>query len=388
MENTKKIRIGISANFAWNLYNRKNLLLALQKEWDIFTVSRSDGSENLLRDELNIPFIPLALNNSGLNVFADLAAYGEYKRIYAEQKPAIVLHFNNKPNIYGGMAAAKLGIPFIDNITGLGTAFEKKGILQSVLVFLYKKTFKSPSGFAFFQNKDDKKQFIDLKIIDENRTGLLPGSGVDISKYTPQPATHTEDDGKKQTIDFIFSGRLVKTKGIAEYIEAARKVRSGYKNTRFHIIGELKKGRRFIDTAIVQKAAADGIIIYHGQVKDPEPLMQNADCVVLPSYYREGVPRVLLEGAAMGKPLIAANSIGTREPVHENENGFLCAPQNACELAKTLVRFICLSAEEKKRMGAASRKIAVEFYSDSIIMEKYKEEIKRKLNSQPRKVKR
>ncbi len=361
------MKIAVSANFAWNIQNRQNLIQAFKmRGWDVFAVSVQDGCEVFLRDTLGIPFIPLQVNNSGVNVFSDIAVYRQYKRIYAQEKPDIVLHFNNKPNIYGGKAASDLHIPSIANITGLGTAFEKKGLLQTLLSFLYRQVFKSSLTFAFFQNIDDRIMFFNKKIIAESKTALLPGSGVDIEKYQPQAVLP-----KKETVDFVFSGRLVKTKGIAEYIAAAEQIKKTHTNAVFHIIGDIEQSNRFITKQELDNAVASESVIYHGQVKNPAVFLETIDCVVLPSYYREGVPRVLLEGAAMGKPLIGANSPGTREPIEDTKNGFLCTPKSAASLTKVLQVFLDLSPEERQKMGQYSRKIAVERFSDRIVIERY-----------------
>ena len=369
------MKLTISANFAWNIYSRRNLLKAFKKEgWEVIAIACQDNYAEILEKELSVKFYPVRLENKGMNVFSDIHCFFSYLFLYCKIKPDVVLHFNSKPDIYGSMAASILGIPSVNNVTGLGMTFDRNDLVHTIVSCLYKTAFYAKKNFVFFQNKDDLACFMSAKLININKTDLLPGSGVDIERF--HPTTSSKKTSVTGSDLFLFSGRLVLSKGIREYLEAARIVRRLYPNTRFDIIGEHEAHlSSFIPFSEIIEAEKAGDVFFLGNVADVVPLIAKADCVVLPSYYREGVPRVLLEAAAMGKPLIAADSIGTREPVRDGINGYLCKPRDAQDLADKIIRFICLSDDKKKAMGMDSRKIAENEYSDAIVIAKYLERL-------------
>jgi glycosyltransferase involved in cell wall biosynthesis len=366
----------ISANLASNLYNRKNLINAiLGTGWNVAAMACADHGEIKLEKDLKIPFYPLNMENKGTGIFSDLRTFCSFYRIYQKAKPDVVLHFNSKPVIYGTLAANLLGIPSINNITGLGAVFEKDGgMVQKIVCLLYKFSFSGKHTFVFFQNKDDRELFLKRKLINISKTGLLPGSGVDISYFTPvTPIGAVNADVPSKPTSFLFVGRLIFSKGIREFIRAAGIVQETFPETKFTVIGEILNLSAFIPENELKKAEDAGYIQYHGNTQDVLPFIKQADCVVLPSYYREGVPRALLEAASMGKPLIASDSIGTREPVREGKNGYLCKAGDAVDLSEKMLQFICLSNDAKNAMGSESRSIAVAEYSDTIIIRKYLE---------------
>ncbi len=412
----------VTANSAWNIYSRKRLLTALQKSgYDVIgmgaagsvsgtkqsftkessqpesegksvTVSTSpnDPYAEKLFTETGIPFLPLPMEGDGTKMLKDINLFSLFCKIYRTRKPAAVLHFNNKPNIYGSIAAALHGIPSINNVTGLGVVAEKKGITASVVYFLYRLAFASKKTFVFFQNGDDRQFFLERKLVPQRRTGLLPGSGVDTERFKPQLTKNSEAESSgtieaERSVHFLFNGRLLITKGICNYIDAAYIVKKMYPKTEFAVIGEHDaKNPIFIPWERLQTAITDGTISWYGLVPDVVPYVQYADCVVLPSYYREGVPRVLLEAAAMGKALIAADSIGTKEPVEDGKNGYLTPPSDTASLADTMLRYIRLSAAEKRQMGTVSRTIAETRFSDTIIINSYLERLTAAVSSRER----
>lgn len=363
------MKLVVSANLSSNILSRKNLLLALQTEgWEVLTAGCVDhGVEELA--ELGIPFIPLPMQNKGTAFLADLVTFFSFIRLYMKLKPGAVLHFNSKPDIYGTMAANLLGIPSISNITGLGTVYVGNGgIVRAIVDMLYRTAFKGRRAFVFFQNSEDRSLFLKSRIADENRSGLLPGSGVDIRRYTPaEPNGRLNDD----SVRFLFASRLVIAKGVREFMGAAAVVKAKYPETRFEMIGEFFDFRSFIPKEELDRAIAAGVVEYGGNVRDTKSRIASSDCVVLPSFYREGVPRILLEGAAMGKPLIAADSTGTREPIIDGVNGYLCVPGSTESLAEKMLAFMGLSVEERGKMGRESRNLAVERFSDSIVSRSY-----------------
>ncbi len=373
----------IAANLASNLFSRKNLIQAIKTAgWEISAMACADPASFRFESELFIPFYPLKMENKGMGMLADIRTFFSFYQFYLKKKPDVVLHFNSKPVIYGSLAASLLGIPSINNITGLGAVFDGKGgLVRKIVCMLYRTAFSGKKVFVFFQNRDDRDLFISSGIVKEEKTGLLPGSGVDISLFLPSEKSNAASlPLNSPKTRFLFPGRLVLSKGIREFISAAAFVHASYPDTFFDIIGEMNTAAGFIPESEIRALENSSYISYHGNVSDVPSFIAKADCIVLPSYYREGVPRTLLEAAAMGKPLIAADSIGTREPVRSGINGFLCRSADIQDLADTMIRFICLPQTEKLHMGKESRLIAETEYSDKIIIRKYLEKLPNNVN--------
>lgn len=360
----------ISANKSWNLYNRKRLLNALKGAgWTVIALASPDDLAEKIRDELDIEFIPLPMQGDSTKVSEDIRLFFQYLSIYRKRKPFAALHINNKPNIYGALAASLLRIPSISNIAGLGIIADKTGITPKIVFSLYRLALSFPKSYVFFQNRDDREFFLERHLVREEKTAVLPGSGIDVSAFTPDEEGNQSD---RKGICFLFSSRLLVSKGIEQYIEAASQIKSEYPDTEFDVIGEYDSDNPiFISPEKLESARNTGLITYYGNVPDVKPFIRKADCVVLPSFYREGVPRVLLEGAAMGKPLIAADSVGTREPVEDGQNGFLVAPEDTGSLLEGMLRIIRASRSERSEMGRKSRHIAETRFSDTIILESY-----------------
>lgn len=367
-------KLVISANTAWNLLSRTRLLSALKNDgWEVTACAAPDEHAMRITESTGIPFIALPMKSDSTNVFQDFLLFMRYLGLYSRIKPQAVLHINNKPNIWGTLAANLLGIPSISNITGLGVVAEKKGVIKKLVYALYKVAFRSGKAWVFFQNSDDSLFFRENGLVaDMSRTRLLPGSGVDLAKYAINDAYCYKDSGVPPV--FLFSGRLLITKGIRVYIQAAQRVVHLYPGTRFIIIGELEKDNPvFIPDSELSRAVTSGLVEYCGKVQDVRSYLEEADCVVLPSWYREGVPRALLEAAACGKPLIAADSPGTREPVEHGVNGYRVIPEDVSSLVEAMLHFITLTDKQKKAMGCESRCLAEKRFSDLLVLEAYLE---------------
>lgn len=370
------MRAVVTANLASNLGSRKNLLQALSKAgWELLLAGRADHGTEGLKD-LGYEFQELPMENKGTNLFADLGTLIAFFRLYRKFRPDAVLHFNSKPDIYGSMAASLLGIPAISNVTGLGMVYVGSGgPVRLVVNALYRLAFLGKRNKVFFQNEDDRDLFVGMKILRREKALLLPGSGVDVDRFRPDsdpepPRGRAVEAG---SFTFLFASRLVLSKGVREFIAAAAELRKEMPRVRFVMMGEHLDFKSFIPRVELEAALAQGIVEYRGEERDTLSALRDCDCVVLPSYYREGVPRILLEGAAMGKPLIAADSIGTREPVIDGKNGFLCIPGSAADLAAKMRRMAQMTAEERFRMGQASRQTAEERFADRIVTRRYLE---------------
>jgi glycosyltransferase involved in cell wall biosynthesis len=281
----------------------------------------------------------------------------------------VVLHFTIKPNIYGTLAARLAGVPSINNVSGLGTVFLIENLVSKVARGLYRLAFRFPHK-VFFQNNDDRELFIRYGLIRPARTGLVPGSGVDLARFRPQPASE-----KAAAAPFIFLmvARVLYEKGIVEYFAAARQVRAalGPGQVRFQLLGALDEaGGVGVPRATFEQWLAEGLIDYLGTSDDVAAHLHRADCVVLPSY-REGTPKTLLEAAACGKPLITTDVPGCRETVQNGYNGYLCQVRSAPDLADKLLAVAQLPPARLAAMGAASRQLAETKFDEQLVLREY-----------------
>ena len=358
----------ISANTAWNIANfREGLLRALLAAGlDVVVLAPPDAHVPKIV-ALGCRFIPLPMDNRGTSPTADLLLLWRFWRILGRVRPVAYLGYTIKPNVYGSLAAQALGIPTINNIAGLGTAFIRQSWLTTMAKLLYRVAL-ARAGRVFFQNQDDRKRFVGDGIVDLGQTELLPGSGIDLNKFLP--LARSRADGE---IRFLLIARLLWDKGIGEFVEAARVVRRQRPEARFQLLGFLDvPNRTAIDRATLEGWVKEGVVDYLGQTDDVRPFIADADCVVLPSY-REGVSRTLLEAAAAGRPLIATDVPGCREVVEEGSNGFLCRARDAEDLARTLLRFCALDAGSRAAMGRASRGKAEREFDEAIVIDHYLE---------------
>ena len=356
-------RVVIAANSAWHIANfRAELIRALiEQGYEPVVVAPADSTVRL--QDLGVQHVDLPLERSGLNPFVDLALLARYRRILKQIRPIAFLGFTIKPNIFGGYAASTLGIPSIANISGLGTAFIKRGPLQSLVSRLYRFALRR-ARIVFFQNPNDQALFLQRRLVRADQAQLLPGSGVDLDRFQQEALP----DGP---ITFLFIGRLLGDKGVRELIGAARKLRTSHPNVRVQLLGPLDGGNRTaISRAELNDWVSHGLIQYLGETEDVRPFIKEATAVVLPSY-REGLPRSLLEAAAMGRPLIATDVPGCREVVDDGTNGLLCAPQSAESLADAMRRLADLTPEERSAMGLASRRKVEAQFSETVVIQAY-----------------
>jgi glycosyltransferase involved in cell wall biosynthesis len=304
------------------------------------------------------------MDSRGVNPIKDTALIFELMSIYRRIKPDIILHYTIKPNVYGTIAASILGIPVINNVCGLGTVFLKKNLVSRIALALYKISFRFPQK-VFFQNEDDLNLFVQKKLVRKEVVDLVPGSGIDLAKFTPF------DFKRNKRFTFLLISRLITDKGILEYIDAVRKLKREGVDARFQILGAIDaEHKRGISPELVQQWVDSGIIEYLGTTKDVRTFIQDADCIVLPSY-REGTPRTLLEAASSAKPMIATDVPGCNNVVEDNVNGLLCRIKDADDLAEKMRAMSSLKDETLRNFGLNARaKIEAQF-DESIVINKY-----------------
>jgi glycosyltransferase involved in cell wall biosynthesis len=259
------------------------------------------------------------------------------------------LGFTIKPNIYGSLAARALGIATINNVSGLGTAFIRQGLVTRVASTLYRLALRG-SATVFFQNDEDRRQFIDARLVAPRQARLLPGSGVDLDRFRPLALPAGD-----APFTFLLVARLLWDKGVQEYVDAARSVRARHPDTRFQILGFTDvDNRTAVPRVTLDRWVGEGLIDYLGAADDVRPLIEAADCIVLPSY-REGLPRSLLEASAMARPIVATDVPGVRDVVDDGVTGLLCAARSAPSLAEAMLAMIAMSPAERRAMGQAGR---------------------------------
>lgn len=365
------MRIGITANTTWNLCNfRKGLIDGLIAHGhEVVAYSPSDGYEERLIAE-GIPHHAITMNAGGTSPLEDGGTILAFRRAFVRTRPDVLLTYTAKSNIYGGMAAHSLGIPVVPNVAGLGTPISSGGALGSVVKQLYRMTLGS-ARHVFFQNREDLELFMAEHVLRHQRTSVLPGSGIDLDHFHPGAAPPSGGDCPFR---FLMMGRLLRDKGFGEYAAAARMVKREVPNARFAILG-LSGGANpnAIPAWQVDEWAAEGAVEYLGGTDDVRPHVAAADCVVLPSYYREGTPHSLLEAAAMGKPIVTTDWIGCRNAVQDGVSGFLARPRDAADLADKLVRVTQLSPEARRSMGEAGRRLMRERFDQRIVIDRYLE---------------
>lgn len=359
------MKVAISINCSWNIYNfRMGLVKALlQAGHEVIAIAPEDDYTNYLKD-IGCSIELLKVENTGSNPIKDIKLIYSYYQIYKKVNPDVILQYTIKPNIYGTLAAKKLSIPVINNISGLGTVFLNDNIVSKVAKQLYKLAFRNVD-LVFFQNADDKIEFLKEISIPEHKTDLLPGSGINLNEFVPLPKVNPS------TFNFLMISRVIIDKGIYEYVEAAKLLKSKLKDVSFKLLGEMDENhKRGILESEVASWHDNNIIEYLGSTDNVESVIRESDCIVLPSY-REGTPRTLLEGAAMAKPLIATDVPGCRHVVEDGRNGFLCDVKSGKSLSEAMLKMHECSKEEIQAFGEQSRALVEEKFDEEIVVERY-----------------
>ena len=300
----------------------------------------------------------------GTNPLRELELLRFYEGLLRAEKPDIVFTYTIKPNVYGGMACQRLGVPYAANITGLGTAVENGGLMQKLTLALYRRGLRGAQK-VFFQNTMNRDFMLSRGIVRDGQYDLLPGSGVNLEQYRPLPYP----DG--ETVDFLFISRVMREKGIDQVLEAAELIRARHPETRFHICGRCEQDYE----QRLRALEARGVIIYHGEIDDVSQMHRRCACTVHPSYYPEGMSNVLLESCACARPIITTARPGCGEIVDDSVNGFVVRERDSADLAEKLERFLSLPWEKRREMGLAGRAKVEKAFDRRIVVEKYLAEI-------------
>ena len=369
MKNRKSKKIALVANSTWNIYNfRLNLIKALvQQGLQVIVIAPVDEYIHYLNKVEGIRHIPLKhLSRDSTSPLQDFKLLIELFKIYQRISPDLIIHYTIKPNIYGNFAAFLSRIRSICVVTGLGYSFLKEGWIKKLTMFQYKLSFMAANAVVF-HNPDDKKLFLDKKIVKKEKSSTILGSGVDTRFF--KPVEHNNVKSGK-TI-FTFIGRLLYDKGIEEFVNASRIVKKNYPDVEFWVIGEMdEQNPSYVPKPKLVHWIEEKYIRYFGITQQIQSFINESSCIVLPSY-REGLSKVLIEAAASGKPIITTDIPGCRQVVTSGKNGLLVPVKDSNALSLAIEFFHKLPEKEKEIMGKNSRLAALKYFDDKVIIEQY-----------------
>ncbi len=367
------MRILLLTNYANGLWLfRKELLLAFMEDGHEVSVSlppdeNADKLRALSCQNKKINLIETPFERRGSNPVKDLGLFMTYLRLLKQERPDVVLTYTIKPNLYGGLACRLKRIPYLCNITGLGTAIEDGGVLSRLLLRFYKISMKK-ARCVFFQNLKNKEFMVQHGIAAHNHK-MLPGSGVNLKEH-PLEEYPSEEKG----IVFLAVIRIMKDKGVAEYLEAARIMRDRYENVRFKLVGEYEEETREYYEPQLKELTQKDILQYLGHIEDVGAVMAQSHVIVHPSYH-EGLSNVLLEAAACGRPVLASNVSGCVETFIEGESGFAFAAKSTDALVAAMEKILAMSHEERRDMGISGRAWVEKRFDRAIVIQTYREQL-------------
>lgn len=362
-----KTKILVLANRDFVLYNFRVEVLKklLDEKYEVY-ICLPDGPKVKLMTDMGCKFIPVEIDTRGTNPIRDTKLMKSYRKIFGEVQPDVILSYTTKVCIYSGIVAGSMKIPYIVNVSGLGTALEQPGILQPLMITLYKKAVKK-ANCVFFQNSDNRSFFYE-HCMHEGYEKLIPGSGVNLDKWK-----YLEYPSDRNGVEFLFAARIIKEKGIEEYLECAKAIKEKYPNTVFHICGPCDGEYK----EILEKYENKGIIKYHGEVSDTSKILKYVHCQIHPSYYPEGISNVCLEAAASGRPVITTDRPGCRETVEDGTTGFLVPINNKDKLIESTEKFMKMNNSERKSMGQMGCEKMHREFDRNIVVAAYMKEIEK-----------
>ena len=338
--------------------------------YEVVVIVPQDGDTEILRQE-HIRLIPIEVDCKGTNPIADIQLAKTLLKIYRREQFDFLFHYTIKSVIYGSWAARNAGVPQIPVITGLGYTFLKKNLLNRLVISLYKRTIRSAES-VWFLNQTDQQVFTTLNILPFENTRLINGEGVDTMKY------HTTRLLTTNPFTFLYIGRMLWDKGVGLCVEAARIIKERYPQAVFNILGPLSSDNpNNISPTQLEEWHNSGVVNYIGCTSNVLPHVEESTCIVLPTFYPEGMPRVLMEAASMQRPIIASNVPGCREVVIDGKNGFLCLKKNVNSLVASMEKMLTLSQQELIDMGAAGREHVLQLFDEQKIIAIYQQQLEK-----------
>lgn len=350
------MKILILANNDLGLYRfRKELITELLQEHEVnISVPYGEMVDPLIRQGCIL--YDTSVDRRGINPVTDLKLLRRYGKIIDEIRPDLVITYTIKPNIYGGLACSRRKVPYAVNVTGLGAAFQKKGILQQMVTMMYRISMKK-ARVVFVENSEIGKTLAIKRIISDRKIRVLNGAGVNLDDFA------YADYPENEVFSFLFIGRVMKAKGIDELLEAVQRLNEEGLKCVLHLVGYLEENY----VSEIRRGCREGWLVDHGMQKDVRPFIAAADCFVLPSWH-EGMANTNLESAASGRPVITTDIPGCREAVLNGKTGLLCEPRNADSLCSAMRRMRQTPREERARMGMAGRRHMEEKFDKKIVV--------------------
>lgn len=365
-------RVLFCANTAWSMYQfRRGVLTALIEEGYEVHVAAPIDQTTISLEQMGCVFHPLSMSTQGRNPLRDLQLAMALCKLYRRLRPRVVLHYTIKPNIYGSMAARVVGIQSIAVATGLGYVFINRSVVSQIGKLLYRISLRF-SQQVWFLNRKDLDAFVSEGLVRPEKCEVLPGEGVDL-KYYVAPVDAAEPVPGK--FCFLLIARMLWDKGIGEYVEAARLLKTRYPYVRCQLMGSFARANpSAIPSEQIDAWVREGVIEYLGESHDVRPAIAAAQCIVLPSY-REGIPRVLMEACAMQRPVIATAVPGCQDVVEDGHNGLVCRERDARDLADKMQNMIELDADAWRRMGVAGRVKMEADFDEQHVIDRYRKAI-------------
>ena len=353
---------------------RKELIEALIAEGYEMLISCPDGPKFELMKDIPYIYDNPVIDRRGTNPVKDFGLMMHYRKLFKQYKPAVVLTYTAKPNVYASIAAHQLGIPVINNLTGLGSVVNETGLMKSFIMWLFKLAYRK-SACMMFQNATNMQVAIDQGMV-KGKYRLIPGSGVDTYRYPLQPYPEGGDGKTGAPVVFNYIGRILHDKGVDDYIEAAKRIKKEYPQTEFNMLGFIEPTENHYEEDL-KELETQRIVIYRGSQKDVKPFIARAHATIHTSTYGEGMSNVLLESASSGRFLITTNNPGCQETVDDNKTGYIYQGGDVDALVHSIKRFLALSNSQRKLAGEQGRKRMEEKFSRKLVIKAYKEEINR-----------
>lgn len=369
----EKVIIALLTNNDDDVYCfRKELIEALIAEGYEMLISCPDGPKFELMKDIPYIYDNPVIDRRGTNPVKDFGLMMHYRKLFKQYKPAVVLTYTAKPNVYASLAAHQLGIPVINNLTGLGSVVNETGLMKNFIMWLFKLAYRK-SACMMFQNATNMQVAIDHGMV-KGKYRLIPGSGVDTDRYPLQPYPDGGDGKTGAPVVFNYIGRILHDKGVDDYIEAAKRIKKEYPQTEFNMLGFIEPTESHYEQDL-KDLETQGIVMYRGSQKDVKPFIARAHATIHPSTYGEGMSNVLQESASSGRFLITTNNPGCQETVDDGKTGYIYKGGNVDELVKSIKRFLELPNSQRKLAGELGRERMIANFSRSIVVNAYKEEI-------------
>lgn len=351
---------------------RKELIEALIADGYEMLISCPDGPKFELMKDIPYIYDNPDIDRRGTNPVKDFGLLMHYRKLFKKYRPAVVLTYTAKPNVYASIAAHWMGIPVINNLTGLGSVVNESGMKQAFIMWLFKLAYQK-SACMMFQNATNMQVAIDQGMV-KGDFKLIPGSGVNTDRYPLQPYPAGGDGKEGEPIVFNYIGRVLHDKGVDDYIEAAKRIKAKYPKTEFNMLGFIEPTEIHYEEDL-QILGEQGIVQYRGSQKDVKPWVARAHATIHPSTYGEGMSNVLLESASMGRFIITTNNPGCQETLEHEKTGFIYQGGNVDALVETIERFLAMPNGTRQKMGEAGRERVKAQFSREFVIKAYKEKI-------------